>query len=175
MNLVFVLGALFVALTWLVWRLGRPSRDAVMPETPPHRPPPELPPIEPPGDPELDAFLARQYRRRAYSFRTRLSSGQEIAVGYSLNEDWVDVLARRALAGERSPQGPYEQFGYHMRHHRWSFGAEPPGAAEIKAVLVSHLGDRTARRGSQQGPPDRAAHRRHTVPRASRRRVAPPS
>jgi hypothetical protein len=176
LELALALTALLVAVAWLAWRFGWTSRSAAQSETPAVRQPPDLPPVEHAGDPELDAFLARQYQRRPYSFRTRLASGQEIAVDYTLNEDWVDVAARRSLANETLAQGPYEQFGYHMRHGRWSFGAEPPNAAEISAVLVSHLGDRSHHRRSRKEQPGRGARGwRPTAPKEHHGRLTPPS
>lgn len=175
LKLALAITALLVALAFLAWRFARTSKDEVQSDTPVIRRPPDLPPIEHAGDPELDRFLARQYQRRPYSFRTTLASGQEIAVGYTLNEDWVDVGARRALASETPPQGPYELFGYHMRHGRWSFGAKPPNAAEISAVLVSHLGDRTHRRLSRKERPGREGSWRAAPPREQRQRLTRPS
>lgn len=175
LKLVLALSALLAALAWLAWRFGRTPRDAAESDVPAVRLPPGLPPIEHVGDRELDAFLARQYQRRPYSFRTRLASGQEIAVDYTLNEDWVDVAARRSLARETPPQGPYEQFGYHMRYGRWSFGAEPPNAAEISAVLVSHLGDRTHRRRSRQERQGQGARSWRGSTPSDHHRLTPPS
>lgn len=176
LKLALALAALLVALAWLAWRFGWTSRRAAQADAPAVGQPPDFPPIDQAGDPELDAFLARQYRRRPYSFRTRLASGQEIVVDYTRHEDWVDVAARRTLSDESPPQGPYEQFGYHMRHGRWSFGAEPPNAAEVRAVLTSHLGDRTHRLGSRKERPGRGARGwRATTPKEHHRGLTPPS
>lgn len=191
MQLVVTLAVLSAVGVWLAWWYRhRAVLDGRGLSSRPH-PPPALPPIEGPGDPDLDAFLTRQIHRRSYYFRTTLQSGQEIAVGYSPEEDWVDVAARRRLwRDEAEPaEGPYEEFSYHMRQGRWSFGAEPPNAAEISGVLLSHLGDPARRRALEESlteasaipwpePPVAKRRRRETGPRIPRGRApestAPP-
>lgn len=103
-----------------------------------------LPPLDGGSDPQLEDFLSRQYRKRRYYFRAKLSSGQVIGVGHTPHEDWVDVAARRQIGGEKSGPhpGPYEAFGYHVRQGRWSFGSRPPEAHEISRILSSYLGAR---------------------------------
>lgn len=71
-----------------------------------------------------------------------LASGQEFAVGISLINPWVDVIARGRKKGEKNGlyTAQYGIHGFHAEESRWSFGSGPPGATEIRKLLHEHFG-----------------------------------
>jgi hypothetical protein len=72
----------------------------------------------------------------------KLTSGQEFAVGISLDNPWLDVVARGRRKGEKDGlyTGPYSTHGFHAEESRWSYGSGPPGATEIRKLLHESFG-----------------------------------
>lgn len=101
---------------------------------------------------EWRPFVDRGYQTPVKSqyFRVRLSTGSDIVIGYTPGEPWIDVFARKRKNGDPAGQasGDVERYGFHSEWSRWSFGAGPVGAHEIRSllrVLVPTIRDRAAR------------------------------
>ena len=71
--------------------------------------------------------------------RTKLSSGEYEYFGKRNSRDWVDVYARSRRKGDVRGKytGNYGKYGFNMVMKNWSFGAAPPGAREIRAILAA--------------------------------------
>jgi hypothetical protein len=91
---------------------------------------------------ELASAIARQYTKKDHYYRLTLASGEEFAVGATVDEAWLDVITRKRRKGERAGlfTGAYDCFGYSIIEGRWSYGEGPPGAGEIRRLLARHFG-----------------------------------
>ena len=54
------------------------------------------------------------------------------------NPDWINVLGRTLRKGERSDQatGRIREFGWCISEQRWSYGQGPPGARQLRKLMV---------------------------------------
>ncbi len=89
------------------------------------------------GD-ELAKVVAAKYHQKDLYHRITLDSGEEAAVGYTPGNPWLDVFARarrKADSGGRYT-GNYRECGFNLEERRWSYGAGPPGAAEIRRQIT---------------------------------------
>ena len=89
---------------------------------------------------EWRPFVEREYRPivKAQYFRGRLSNGNEVVIGYTAEEPWIDVFARKRRKQDAAGQatGEFQRYGFHSVWSRWSFGAGPVGAREIRVWVL---------------------------------------
>ncbi|WP_367278628.1 SWIM zinc finger family protein [uncultured Sulfitobacter sp.] len=54
------------------------------------------------------------------------------------NPDWINVLGRTRRKGEQAHQasGSIREFGWCISERRWSYGEGPPGARELRRLMV---------------------------------------
>ena len=81
--------------------------------------------------------LLEHRRTKTNYVRGKLSSGQPVLIGYSCDDSWLDVYARKRRKGDRDGvyTGNYDCFGFNIERNGWSFGDGPPGAREIRSML----------------------------------------
>ena len=94
-------------------------------------------------DSELSGFIRDTGRDKDEYYHFDLPGGQVAAVGYSSDNDWVDVITRKKRSGEKGDgpfTGPYAVFGYGLVEGRWSYGEAPPAARSWRARLAESFG-----------------------------------
>ena len=92
-----------------------------------------------------DAPYSEPFKERYY--KGRLAAGSEVVIGYSPGHPWMDVFARKRRRDDPRgcATGEYGLYGFHSEWSRWSFGAGPVGAREIRdllRILVPTIRDR---------------------------------
>lgn len=68
-----------------------------------------------------------------------LPTAQKMLVTTNYPLTWINVFAHTKRNGERVSEasGPIKQFGWKPREHRWSYGEAPPGARELRHLLMA--------------------------------------
>jgi hypothetical protein len=67
----------------------------------------------------------------------RLQDGaDELALSFSLDNAWVDVVTRR---GTKSRIKKYKRYSYNVDERRWSYGSAPFSDGEIRHAITTHF------------------------------------
>lgn len=73
------------------------------------------------------------------SWELQLETAPPVLVTRGTNPEWLSILARSKRSGERIAEasGPVERHGWSLMDNRWSYGQGPPGAGEVRKLLIS--------------------------------------
>jgi hypothetical protein len=83
------------------------------------------------------AIADEGYGGPALAWLVDLEPARQILITADPSSDWINVFARAKRAHERSAEasGKIKRFGWYIPERRWSYGAAPPGARQIRARL----------------------------------------
>ena len=72
------------------------------------------------------------------AFTVTTEKSQVFLLTAGRNPDWINVLGRTRRKGEQAHQasGPIREFGWCISERRWSYGEGPPGARELRRLMV---------------------------------------
>lgn len=72
------------------------------------------------------------------AFTVTTEKSQVFLVTAGRNPDWINVYGRTRRKHEQAHQasGPIREFGWCISEQRWSYGEGPPGARELRRLMV---------------------------------------
>ncbi|WP_181497947.1 SWIM zinc finger family protein [Rhodovulum viride] len=72
------------------------------------------------------------------AFTVTTEKSQVFLLTAGRNPDWINVFGRTRRKGEQAHQasGPIREFGWCISQQRWSYGEAPPGARELRRLLL---------------------------------------
>jgi hypothetical protein len=86
----------------------------------------------------IGAIAAAGHGGPSAAWIVHLEKSQSVAIVTGSNKEWINVFAHSVRSGEKiaNASGPIKEFGWNVLQQRWSYGEAPPGARELRKLLV---------------------------------------